>query len=134
MSNSIEDIKRHLANDRFAATNGVRLVEVRPGYAKTSLLVEDRHLNSVGIVQGGAIFTLAAFAFEAVSNYGGRIAVGINTSLSFLKATSAGTLFAEATEISRGRHISVCTARVTNNAGELVALFQATAYTKDGPL
>jgi acyl-CoA thioesterase len=127
-------LKRHLANDRFAATNGIQLVEVRPGYAKTSLLVEERHLNSVGIVQGGAIFTLAAFAFEAVSNYGGRIAVGINTSLSFLKATHSGTLYAEATEISRGRRISVCTARVTNDIGELIAMFQATAYTKDEPL
>jgi acyl-coenzyme A thioesterase PaaI-like protein len=29
--------------------------------------------------------------------------------------------------------LSVCTVRVTNDAGELVALFQGTAYIKDEP-
>ena len=34
---------------------------------------------------------------------------------------------------SRSRRLSVCTVRVTNDAGELVALFQGTAYIKDEP-
>ena len=130
MSDTFESIKQRLENDQFAMTNGMQLVEVRPGFAKTCLQIEQRHLNCMGIVQGGAIFTLAAFAFEAVLNSISRIAVGINTNISFMKATQSGTLYAEATEISRSRRLSVCTARVTNDAGELVALFQGTAYIK----
>ena len=62
---------------------------------------------------------------------GGKVAPLINSSVSFLKATRTGTLTAEATEVSRSRKISTCTVRVTNDAEELVALFQGTAYVKD---
>jgi len=133
MSNNLETIKHHFENDRFAAANGMKLVELRPGFAKTTLIIEDRHLNNVGTVQGGAIFTLADFAFGAASKTGGKVAVAISANLSFLRATRSGTLYAEATEISRSRKLSVCTVRVTNDAEELVALFQGTAYIKDEP-
>jgi acyl-CoA thioesterase len=131
MPHDLESIKHHCENDRFAASCGMRLVELRPGFAKTSLEVEERHLNSVGTVHGGAIFTLADFAFGAAVKTGGKVAPLIGSNISFLKATRSGTLVAEATEISRSRKLSVCTVRVTNDAGELVALFQGTAYIKD---
>jgi acyl-CoA thioesterase len=133
MPTDIDAIKHHFENDRFAASSGMRLVELRPGLAKTALKIEDRHLNSVGIVQGGAIFTLADLAFAMACNSAGRVAVAVNTNLSFLKATRSGNLYAEAKEVSRSRKISTCTVQVTNDAGELVALFQGTAYIKDEP-
>ncbi len=129
----LEAIKRHFRQDHFAATSGVEILEMQEGYARTALTIEDRHLNSVGILQGGAIFTLADLAFAMACNSGGRVAVAINTSLSFLKATCSGTLVAEATEVSRSRRISSCTVRVTNEDDELVALFQGTAYIKSEP-
>ena len=131
MSHDLAAIKNQFDHDRFAATNGMRLVELRLGFAKTCLQVEERHFNSVGMVQGGAIFTLADFAFGAASNTGGKVAVAVNTNISFTKATRSGSLYAEATEVSRTRRISTCTVRVTNDAGDLVALFQGTAYIKD---
>ena len=133
MSNDLNVIKNYFENDRFAASSGMRMVELRPGFARTSLEVEDRHLNSVGIVQGGAIFTLADLAFAMACNSAGKVAVAVSTNLSFLKATRSGTLVAEATEVARSRRISTCTVRVTDNAGELIALFQGTAYIKDEP-
>ena len=133
MSHDLKAIQHHCENDRFAASSGMRLVELRPGFAKTSLQVEERHLNSIGTVQGGAIFTLADFAFGVAVKTGGKVAPAISTNLSFLKATRSGTLYAEATEISRSRKLSVCTVRVTNDAGGLVALFQGTAYITDEP-
>jgi acyl-CoA thioesterase len=133
MSNDFDAIKLYFENDRFAAANGMRLLEVRRGFAKTCLKVDDRHINCLGIVQGGAVFTLADFAFGAASNSGGKVAVAVNTNISFLKATRSGTLYAEAAEISRSRKLSVHTVQITNDAGELVALFQGTAYIKDEP-
>ena len=91
MPHNLASIKHHFENDHFATASGMRLVELRPGFAKTSLEVEDRHLNSVGMVHGGAIFTLADFAFGAAVKTGGRVAPAISTNLSFLKATHAGT-------------------------------------------
>jgi acyl-CoA thioesterase len=133
MGDSLEAVQRHFETDRFAAANGIVLVDVKPGFALAKLEVENRHMNSVGIAQGGAIFTLADFAFGAASNTGGKVAVAMNTNISFLKATRSGTLIAEATEIARSRRVSTCTVRITNEAGELVALFQGSAFIKDEP-
>jgi acyl-coenzyme A thioesterase PaaI-like protein len=38
---------------------GIRVVEVRPGFARTEMTVESRHLNSIGILQGGALTAAA---------------------------------------------------------------------------
>jgi acyl-CoA thioesterase len=133
MEHDLDAIRHCFENDRFAASSGMRLLELRPGFAKTSLQVEERHLNNIGTVQGGVIFTLADFAFGAAAKTGGKVAVAISAHLSFLTAVLSGTLYAEATEVSRSRHLSACVVRVTNDTGELIALFQGTAFIKDEP-
>ena len=55
-------IKEFLKNDRFAEHCGIELVEVGEGRAKTRMKIEDRHLNGVNVVHGGAIFSLADLA------------------------------------------------------------------------
>jgi acyl-CoA thioesterase len=130
---SMRRLMDYFKNDRFAAANGIELVELRPGYARTRMTVEDRHLNSVGILQGGAIFTLADFAFAAASNSGGQLAVGLQMSLSCLQAATSGVLEAEAQEVARSRKISTCSIRITDEGGNLIALFQGTAFIKSQP-
>lgn len=131
MSDADDAVRDHFKHDRFAAANGMELVEVRPGYALARMTVEERHLNSVGTVQGGALFTLADLAFAGACNAAGRLAVGLNMSISCVKAARSGTLRAEAEEISRSRKLSTCTVRVSNDEGQLLALFQGTAYIMD---
>ena len=59
----LEQVQKVFANDRFATENGVVIDEVDDGYAKCSLEIQPHHLNAGGTVMGGAIFTLADFAF-----------------------------------------------------------------------
>jgi acyl-CoA thioesterase len=120
--------------DAFAGANGVRIVEVRPGFARTELTIEARHLNAVGILQGGAIFTLADLAFACASNSHGSVAVSCQADMSFFKAVSAGKLTATAEEIARTRRLSTCLVRVTNEQGELIGLFKGVACIKEAPL
>ena len=53
-------------DDRFAKSIGAQLVEVREGYARARLTVEEQHLNGAGVCQGGVIYTLADLAFAAL--------------------------------------------------------------------
>lgn len=122
------------AGDKFAAHNAIELVSVAPGHAMTRLAVQPRHLNAVGIVQGGAIFTLADFAFGAASNSHGTVAVGINANITFQHAVHSGVLTAEAREISRNAKLATYTVNVTDATGELVAVFQGLAYRKQTAL
>ncbi len=128
MSNPVESLRAYFKNDRFATENGMEIVEVRPGHSRARMTVESRHLNSVGTLHGGAVSTLADLAFAAACNAAGEVAVGVNMSITCLKAVRSGTLEAEAVEISRSRKLSTVTVRVTDEQQELVALFQGTAY------
>lgn len=120
--------------DRFARENGIRVVEVRRGFTRTEMAVEPRHLNAVGILQGGALFTLADLAFAAASNSHGVAAVACQADITFLKAVRAGTLSATAEEIARTRRLSTCLIRVTDQDQNLVALFKGVAYIKGTPI
>ena len=127
-------VRRVMAGDRFAAAAGARLVEVRPGYARATMRLRDSHLNGVEVAQGGAIFTLADYAFAVCCNSHGTVAVALDVSITFARPATRGVLTAEALEESRTRRTSVCTVRVTDDEGSLVALFRGTAFRKEDPL
>jgi acyl-CoA thioesterase len=118
------------ANDNFAQSLGIELLEVSPGKAKAKLAITERHLNSFKTVHGGALFSLADFVFAVVANAHGTVAMAINVSISYLKAVTTGTLFAEAEEISLNPKLGTYAVRVTDENGELVATFQGMAYRK----
>ena len=123
-------LKQFLNDDTFALHAGLELLEVKSGTAKVRMEVKPFHINGVGLVHGGALFTLADFAFAAAANSHEEVAVAINASISYLKGVKAGTLYAEAEEISNSRKISVYSIRVTDDAGQLIAMFQGMAYKK----
>ena len=122
--------KNFLHDDKFAQYAGIELLEVTSGGAKVKMEVKPFHINGVGLVHGGALFTLADFAFAAAANSHDEVAVAINASISYLKAVKAGTLFAVAEELSNSRKISVYSIKITDEQNELVAMFQGMAYKK----
>jgi acyl-CoA thioesterase len=130
----LEAVRALMRADRFAATSGVRLVELRDGYARTRMRLRPEHLNGARVVQGGAIFTLADLAFAAACNSHGTLALALDVSITFARAASAGTLTAEAREVALSRKVSVVNVEVRDGKGELVAAFRGTAYRKDEPV
>ncbi len=120
--------------DTFARHAGIELVDVAPGWAKASMKIEPFHFNGAKTVHGGAIFTLADFAFAVASNSHGTLAMGINTSVSFVKAALKGTLYAEAREQAKGPKLASYSVMITDDAGDVVAIFQGMVYRKKAPI
>jgi acyl-CoA thioesterase len=118
------------AEDKFARHSGVELLEVGAGWAKASMKIEPYHFNGAQTVHGGAIFTLADFAFAVASNSHGTLAMGINTSVSFVKAATKGTLYAEAREQARNPKLASYAVQITDDLNDVVALFQGMVYRK----
>ena len=125
---SSEALKAFFKQDRFAAHVGIELLEAGDGRARARLELREHHLNALGIVQGGALFTLADLAFAAAVNSRGRAAVAIHCTISYLKAASGKVLFADAHEVSCGAKIALYQIPLTDEAGELVATFEGMAY------
>jgi acyl-CoA thioesterase len=123
-------LKTFFRDDLFAEFVGIELLEAGNGRATAKLQLKDHHRNSIGLVQGGAIFTLADLAFAAAVHSRGRIAVAIHCSISYLKAVQGDFLLAEVQEVSCGPKIAFYTVRVTDSSGEVVSLFEGMAYRK----
>jgi len=131
----METIKKFFVdNDQFARHSGIELLSVSPGQARAKMTLQPHHWNGVRMAHGGAIFTLADFAFAAAANSHGTIAVAINVSISFLKAASTGTLLAEAKEVSKNFKLGSYTVEVKDEQGELIAIFQGMVYRKKDKL
>jgi acyl-CoA thioesterase len=130
MESKLKKLEQILLNDRFAGNNGIRLVSISKGEAVAELVISEKHLNGVDIIQGGALFTLADFAFAAASNSHGRIAVAANASISFFKGVSSGKLIAKAREHSSGKTLATYMVDITDEEGNKIALFNGTAFLK----
>mgnify|MGYP000724638932 CR=1 FL=1 len=116
------------SKDFLARNLGMRIVALEKGYAKAVLEVKEEHKNGIGIVHGGALFSLADFAFAAASNSHGWSAVAINASIAYHKAVEQGTLTALAKELSLNFKLASYEVSIFDQSEELCASFQGTVY------
>lgn len=127
---NMDKMKNYFEQENFATISGIETIDIGPGYAKVEMKIEPRHLNILGSVHGGALFTLADTAFAVASNSHGTVAVAINANMSFVKAVGEGTLSAEAKETSINHKIATYDVIIKNEYGETIALFDGMAYRK----
>lgn len=117
--------------DRFAASSGIELVEVSRGRAVAQMEIKECHLNGANMAHGGAIFTLADFAFAVASNSAGIVSVSISSSINYVKAAAAGqTIRAEAIELNDSPKVAAYQVRITNEDSELLAIFEGLCFRK----
>ncbi|WP_322059231.1 hydroxyphenylacetyl-CoA thioesterase PaaI [Paraburkholderia sp. J63] len=104
---------------------GMELLEVRAGYARLSMAVRPEFLNGHQICHGGLIFTLADSTFAFACNSYNVNTVAAGCSIEFLRPVQPDdVLTAEAVEqVLSGRN-GIYDIRVTNRAGEAVAMFR----------
>ena len=101
--------------DYFAEELGIKLVEAKDGYAKVSMKVEKKHTNALGFTHGGAIFSLADYAFAQACNFGDNVAVAVQVSINFLKPSVEGDMLtAEAVRVSDGKTMGLYQVTVKN--------------------
>jgi acyl-CoA thioesterase len=116
--------------DHFADALGIRLVEARDGYAKVTMKVEKNHTNALGFTHGGAVFSLADYAFAHACNYGDNVAVAVQVSINFLRPSVEGdVLTAEAMRVSDGKTAGLYQVTVKSQ-DKMVAYFTGLAFKK----
>ncbi len=125
-----QQAQRFFANDRFAALAGVEIIEAGPGFCRAKMVIGAQHLNAAGVVQGGAIFTLADLAFAVASNSHGQLALAINVSISYLSSRSSGVLYAIASEVGEPKRIGAYDVLVSDEDGAIIARFNGVVYRK----
>ena len=111
--------------DACSRALGFELLEVRPGYARMRMTVRPDFLNGHNICHGGLMFTLADSTFAFACNSYNINTVASGCSIEFLRPVHGGdVLTAEAVEqVLSGRN-GIYDIRLTNRAGETVAMFR----------
>lgn len=111
--------------DACSRALGMELVEVHPGYARMRMPVRPDFLNGHQICHGGLIFALADSTFAFACNSYNVNTVAAGCSIEFLRPVHGGdVLTAEAVEQTRNGRYGIYDIRVTNLAGETVAMFR----------
>jgi len=114
--------------DNFARGCGIEIEEVRHGFAKCSMKVTTNHLNGIGILMGGALFTLADYTFSLAANSHGIIAVTRDASISYIRKCTGGVVTAIASEVMRDDKSGNYSVEITNKDGEIIAQITGSAY------
>ena len=125
---TIDEARDYFYNDKFATENGMTLDELDETHAVCGLTVTARHKNAYGGVMGGAIFTLADFAFAALTNDLERKTVAQQVSINYLSAPKGEKLTATATYKKDGRSSCVVNVDVTADQGREVAQFVGVGF------
>ena len=120
----LDEAREMFSKDLYATKlTGCVIDEWREDYAKCSMIVTPDHRNAYGGIMGGAIYTLADFAFAVASNFDKDVAtVSVVGQASFMSASKGSVLFAEATLLKDGRTNAFYEVRVTDDLGKLVAV------------
>ena len=125
---TIEEARAYFSDDRFATDNGATLDELDESHAVTSLTLGARHRNAFGGVMGGAIFTLADFAFAALTNGRDRLTVAQQVSVNYLAAPKGSRLVATARYRKNGRSSCVVVVDVADDTGRDIAQFTGLGF------
>lgn len=130
----MKDIKEYLSHDHFANHIGARLAQVEQSHAVATMTVGKQHLNAYGVCQGGALFSLADLAFAAAVNSHGIDTLTTGANITYVMPGKLGDcLTAEAHELVNHHRMPFAEVRVTNQHGDLIAVFTASGYRKALP-
>ncbi len=121
-----EQIRDKVGRDPYAAWLGIELLDLAPGYCRAAMRLRSEMANFQGNPHGGAIFSLADYAFSGACNAHGEPAVALSVTIQFLAKVEPGMrLVAEARAERQGRRAGFYVMTVTAEDGTPVAACQA---------
>lgn len=120
---ALDELKSRFRADRYAAeVTGAEILSAEPRHAICTLALRPEHLNAAGAPMGGAIFTLADFAFAVAANgFTDAVTVSQSANIHFLSPARGSILTAEARCLKAGRTTSLYTVDINDDCGGHVA-------------
>ncbi len=127
-NDAIAQLRANSENEPIASFLNMKLMELRPGYAKVTIEILPEFQNFNGMTFGGIIMSVADQAFAYASNSMSPGSVASQFNLHFIAGAKAGdVLVAECDVVKSGRRVGISEMKVTNQDGKLLA--QATGTT-----
>lgn len=120
--------------NRFMIYNHIRITKVEMDYAEAELLIGEDCLNPMGLMHGGAYFTMADCAASGAARSNGQQYITLNSSFEFIRSAKEGTVRAAARVRHRGRTTCLIATEVTDDQGKLLAEGKFTMFCLNNPI
>ena len=129
---TLDEVRDFFGHDLFATQAcGCQVMEAARGHAVCEFEIGPTHVNAQGNVMGGAIFTLADFAFAVAANLNHLPTVAQSAQITFLAPGRGSLLRAEAVCVRHGRTASFYRVDVTDENGGLVASVTTNGFSSE---
>ena len=123
------EMEAFFRRDTFAYDRaGCRIVEGWIGHGVCEMEITAGHLNAEGHVMGGAIFTLADYAFAVATMCGASASVSLSSTIEFMTSSRGTKLIATADVDKPGRRVGFYTIEVRDDQGAHIAKVVTTCY------
>ena len=127
--------ERMMSGDGHSRNLGMNLESADASGCCMSLVISNIHVNGHGNVHGGVLFSLADTAFAHACNAHNQVTVAQQCEITFLRPAGIGEhLEAFASLVDRQGRSAVYHAKVTNQDGEILAIFKGLARTIRGQI
>lgn len=114
--------------DALSRMLGMRLVRLEEGCAEAEMEITSDHLNFMGTLHGGTLFTIAdVVAGTAVSSWG-QNCVTLNSTINYIRAVNEGKIIAKASVIHKGRTTGVCEVKIFDSTARLLCAASFTMF------
>ncbi len=129
-----QDVARAMyARDGLAHSLNITVSVLQAGHCRARMVIRDDMVNIHGLCHDGMTFTLAGTAFTYASHSENNAAVTSAATITFLRPARVGeTLTAECVERARQHKTGVFDVSVTDEGGQVVAIFQGLSKTITG--
>lgn len=120
---------KELRNVGFNKAVGVVMTEISEGYAKAEIEIGPQHINPIGSVHGGVLFTIADITAGAAATSRGRYMTTMSSNMNFLRpAINCKKLYGETREIKLGKQVCVYQVTITDDAAREIAIATVTFH------
>ena len=120
--------------NHFMSYNHIRLTKIETDYAEAELVVNKDSLNPLGLMHGGAYFTMADCAASGAARSNGQQYITLNSSFEFIRSGKEGTVRATAKVRHRGRTTCLIATEITDEHGKLLAEGKFTMFCLSKPI
>lgn len=119
---NVQALTEKMKAEPVASFLKMRVVELKPGYARVTMQLLPEYQNFNGFIFGGIITSIADQAFAYASNSLAYPSVATQFNIHFINgATTYDTLTAECRVIKSGRRVGISEITVSNQHDKLIA-------------
>lgn len=126
---TFDEIKSTVESDGFSKHTGIEILEAQNGHACGRIVLNKIHVNPIGSIHGGCIFTLVDTIAGTAFVTTGKACTTLSSNIDFLNAAiESKVLIANASPTRIGHRIAVFEVEVTDDRNVLIAKATVTFY------